>query len=84
MRRLIDNEPVLLMDGATILHENLERVRVTQKDLYGKLREANVVNLEQVRAVVFESTGDISVLCTAASAEATLSEEVMMGVRKRA
>ena len=83
MRRLIDNEPMLLMDGATILHENLEQVRVTEKDLYGKLREANVVNLKQVRAVVFESTGDISVLCNLPDANDELSEEVMFGVQKR-
>ena len=84
LRRLIDNEPVLLMDGATVLHENLARVRVTQKDLYGKLREANVVNLKQVRAVVFESTGDISVLCNLPNADDELSEEVMAGVVKQA
>ena len=83
MRRLIDNEPMLLMDGPDILHENLEQVRVTEKDLYGKLREANVVNLKQVRAVVFESTGDISVLCNLPSADDELSEEVMFGVQKR-
>ena len=80
LRRLIDNEPVLLMDGATVLEENLSRVRVTRKDLYGKLREANVVNVKQVRAVVFESTGDISVLCNLPNADDELSEEVMAGV----
>ena len=84
LRRLIDNEPMLLMDGATVLHDNLAQVRVTEKDLYGKLREANVVNLKQVRAVVFESTGDISVLCSLPSADDEISEEVMTGVQKRA
>ncbi len=84
LRNLIDNSPVLLMDGPTILHENLSRVRVTQKDLYGKLREANVVNLKQVRAVVLESTGDISVLCNLPDPDDELSEEVMTGVQKQA
>ena len=28
----------------------------------GKLREANVLQLSQVKAVIFETTGDISVL----------------------
>ena len=82
-RRLIDNEPMLLMDGATVLHENLEKVRVTEKDLYGKLREANVVNLKQVRAVIFESTGDISVLCSLPDADDEISEEVLMGVQRQ-
>lgn len=59
---LIDNKPLLLMDGATILQQNLKKARVTNDDLRAKLREANVINLSQVRAVVFETTGDISVL----------------------
>ncbi len=84
LRNLIDNEPVLLMDGTTILHENLTRVRVTEKDLYGKLREANVVNVKQVRAVVLESTGDISVLCNLPDPDDELSGAVMTGVKKRA
>jgi uncharacterized membrane protein YcaP (DUF421 family) len=59
---LVDNRPLLLMDGATILHDHLERSRVTEADLRGKLREAGVLRLDQVRAVVLETTGDISVL----------------------
>lgn len=35
---------------------------VSQADLMAKLREANVLQLSQVKAVVFETTGDISVL----------------------
>lgn len=60
----VDNEPLLLMDHQQILDENLRRGRMTREDLYAKLREANVVRLDQVRAVVMESTGDVSVLHT--------------------
>ncbi len=59
---LIDNNPLLLMDGSTILSDNLRRANVTEDDLRAKLRAANVTQMEQVRAVVMESTGDISVL----------------------
>ncbi|PHQ32904.1 hypothetical protein CEE69_23215 [Rhodopirellula bahusiensis] len=58
----IDNQPVLLMAGSTILHENLHQANLTENDLMGKLREANACNFDQVLAVVFETTGDISVL----------------------
>ena len=58
----VENSPVLLMDGATILDDNLASTRVTRDDLYAKLREANVLNLGQVHAVVLETTGDVSVL----------------------
>lgn len=58
----LENEPILLMDGATVLEDNLARTRVTHGDLRAKLREANVLNLDQVVAVVLETTGDVSVL----------------------
>ncbi len=58
----VENTPVLLMDGPRILEDNLAATRVTRGDLYAKLREANVLNLDQVRAVVLETTGDVSVL----------------------
>jgi len=61
-RNLIDNDPTLLMDGETILEENMKAVRVTEGDLRSKLREANVANLSEIKAVVFETTGDIVVL----------------------
>ncbi|PSQ51255.1 MAG: DUF421 domain-containing protein [Bacteroidetes bacterium QH_10_64_37] len=59
---VVDNEPLLLMVGTEVLHQNLKAARVTVDDLREKLREANVTHLEEVRAVVMESTGYISVL----------------------
>ncbi len=64
VQNAVDNSPLMLMDGQTILHENLKKARVTEADLRSKLREANVIRLKEVRAVVFEATGDISVLHT--------------------
>lgn len=62
MEDVSDNEPIVLMAGAEILRDNLERTRVTEHDLWAKLREANVLDPSEVRAVVLETTGDISVL----------------------
>jgi uncharacterized membrane protein YcaP (DUF421 family) len=61
---ITDNRPMYLMKGANVLHENLKKARVTESDLRAKLREANVLELSQVRAVIFETTGDIAVLHT--------------------
>lgn len=61
-QKVIDNEPLLLMDGTTILHENLKKARVTEGDVRSKLREANVIQLSQIKAVIFETTGDMVVL----------------------
>ncbi|WP_238388575.1 DUF421 domain-containing protein [Roseimaritima ulvae] len=58
----VDNEPLLLMAGRTFLDENLRRANLTRSDVHGKLREANAFNYDQVLAVIFETTGDVSVL----------------------
>ncbi len=62
MRKLVDNEPLLLMKNTKIIEKNLEKAKVTHSDLRAKLREANVTQMTQVQAVVMESTGDIAVL----------------------
>lgn len=61
-KNTIDNSPTLLMDGDKLLKENMKAVRVTDGDIRSKLREANVVNLSEIKAIVFETTGDIVVL----------------------
>ncbi|MCA1789569.1 MAG: DUF421 domain-containing protein [Thioalkalivibrio sp.] len=80
VRRTVDNAPLLLMDGERILHENLRKAKVTEADLRGKLREANVLRLEQIRAVVMESTGDVSVLHGEADGPA-LDPRLLEGIR---
>lgn len=59
---LFTNKPQMLMKDGEILHENLKKSNVGINDLMAKLREANVHELHEVQAVIFESTGDISVL----------------------
>ncbi|WP_420458790.1 DUF421 domain-containing protein [Neolewinella sp.] len=59
---LTQNSPTLLMDGTEFLHDNMRRTGVNRSDIVAKLREANVIELSEVKAVVLETTGDISVL----------------------
>jgi uncharacterized membrane protein YcaP (DUF421 family) len=62
VRKLVDNKPLLLMKDSEMLEDNLNKARVTPDDVRAKLREANVTHLSQVKAVVMETTGDISVM----------------------
>ncbi len=62
MGSLIDNQPLMLMVGPEFIDENLKKARVTKNDIRAKLREANVRNYGEVRYVVLESTGDVSVI----------------------
>ena len=59
---LLDTTPRLLMRDGEILQNALRDARMTEADLRAKLREANVLDLRAVRAVVLEGTGDVSVL----------------------
>ena len=59
---LLENEPLLLMLDGQFLPVALERSRITQADIVAKLREANVIDFKSIRAVVLETTGDLSVL----------------------
>jgi uncharacterized membrane protein YcaP (DUF421 family) len=63
--RIVDiatNDPVWLMKDGKFIDDNLKTTRVTRDDVYAKLREANALQLSEVRAVILETTGDISVL----------------------
>ena len=62
VKLIVDNRPLLVMAGAEVLSEHLDRVRMTEEDLKSKLRMAGVTHPDQVLAVVFETTGDVSVM----------------------
>ena len=64
IEKLIENKPIMIMRDGVVLKENLKKSKVTESELQSKLREANVLNLSQVKAVILETTGDVSVLHT--------------------
>lgn len=82
LSKLISNAPLLLMDGNTILEDNLKHARIEKNQLIAKLREANVLNYNQVVAVVLESTGAISVLHKTENSDEKFNKELLLGVRK--
>lgn len=57
-----DNQPMFLFYDGAVLDANLSLARVTRAELMSKMREANALDINQVRAVVLEATGDICVL----------------------
>lgn len=81
---LVSNKPLLLMDASEILYDNLKKARVQEKQLITKLREANVYNLDQVLAVILETTGDITVLHkSSASKDLPLDEKILQDVSRK-
>lgn len=74
---LVDNAPILLMAGPEVLEGNLRHARVSRSELWSQLRLAGVHSRESVRAVVLETTGDLSVL----RKDEPVDDELLAGIR---
>lgn len=61
-REAIDNSPRLLFSEGTFHRDTMTDCKVPESDLWAKMREANVLKLDEVHAIVLESTGDVSVI----------------------
>ena len=62
LRKIAQNQPVLLMRNGQFLPRPMRENHVTENELYSKLRAANIADPASVQAVVLETTGDISIL----------------------
>ncbi|RDK85464.1 DUF421 domain-containing protein [Marinirhabdus gelatinilytica] len=79
LKKIFTNKPMLLMRDGEILYENLHKTNMGEDDLIAKLREANVIDFDEVLAVVLESTGDVSVLHN--NGDKKLMEKLLQGVQ---
>ena len=59
---LIENQAIMLVENGRWNEKALRHTRVAESDIWAKLREANVYNIDNVQAVVLEATGDVSVI----------------------
>lgn len=60
--RAVTTRPVLLMTGSEVCVDNLRRCHVQPVELQAKLRLAGIRHFDEVAAVVFETSGAVSVL----------------------
>jgi uncharacterized membrane protein YcaP (DUF421 family) len=80
--QIFDNTPVLLVDNGEILWEALDEVDLTEEDLRAKLRQSSVLRLEDVRAVVLETTGDMSIIQSHGDEKTAFNDWLLDGVRR--
>lgn len=61
-RKLVNSEPVTVIDNGSIVEENMRKTRLTIDELMMKLREKNAFNLADVEFAIMETDGQLSVL----------------------
>jgi uncharacterized membrane protein YcaP (DUF421 family) len=75
-----ENTPLLLYDhNAGFYKNNLDHSRISESDIYAKMREANVDSMQSVNAVIFETSGEISIL----HGHTEFDQAMLDGVRKK-
>jgi uncharacterized membrane protein YcaP (DUF421 family) len=62
LRRVLDGEPVVLMENGRPIERNLRRERLTLDELAEKARLEQVESLDDVHLAVLETNGDISII----------------------
>lgn len=72
----IDNTPVLLMENGRFIDAAMNATRVTKATLLEKIRMSDAHCIQDVRAVVLETTGNIAVLT------GEVDSELFEGVRR--
>lgn len=60
--RIMEGQPVYVIQGGKILLDGLNRTGLSREELFAALRLANVEHLGQVKTVLIETSGDVSIL----------------------
>lgn len=60
--KLVDSEPVTLVENGVIMEKNMNNIRMTIDELMAKLREKNAFSLADVEFAIMETDGELSVL----------------------
>lgn len=60
LRKLIDGEPVVVVDNGRYLENNMKKERLTREDVEQEARLNEISSLEEVRWAVLETSGRLS------------------------
>lgn len=75
-RRIVDNEPLLIMAGEKVIEDHLDTAQLTRQDLHSKLRLAGITSFSEVWAVVLETTGEVAVLKKSEHVDAVMFSDI--------
>lgn len=78
VNHLVKATPALLVYDGVMLRGNMRKERITEKEILAALRNEGLGSFSDVKAVVIETTGDLSIL----PREGTESEETLRNVKR--
>ncbi len=61
-RKLIEGEPIIMIQNGKIYEDNMKRIRYNQDDLMMQLREKDIFDMNDVEFAILEPHGKLSVL----------------------
>ena len=62
LRRLLEGEPVVLIEDGRVIEANLRRERITREEIEAEGRQQQVMSIQDMRWAVLETNGKISVI----------------------
>lgn len=74
--RRLRHQPLALMDHGEFLERSLRRAHLTHREICAALRAAGITRLDQVRGVILEDTGHLSILRTGTEPDPALLDGV--------
>ncbi|HRA49091.1 MAG TPA: DUF421 domain-containing protein, partial [Thermomicrobiales bacterium] len=76
IERLIDGEPVVLVENGVLLRRMLDRERISPEELRAAARVQNVAAIEDIRMAVLETTGSISIIPRVTGSDVTIEHRL--------
>lgn len=62
VKKIITNDPMLLLYQGKMLPDVMKKERITKEELYVAARESGITDLQDIHAIILETTGTISVI----------------------
>lgn len=80
--KIVNSEPVVVIDNGQMVNRNLERIHMTISELSAQLREKSIFNMADVEFAILETDGKLSVLPKSQKMPLTPSDIYMKTIYK--
>lgn len=62
IKKIVTSQPTLLLFKGKLIGNNLKRERITTEEIYVAARERGITELKDIDAIVFETTGELTII----------------------